>query len=92
VCVEACRAQEGERGRERPHSTNSKKAPTNTPYHHHTHTPQHSWAYIKTKDLQNPGNKREILCDDALKAVFEGKDKVTMFEMNKLLTPHLSKP
>ena len=66
------------------------------PFLPHQHPPQkkntnNSWAYIKTKDLQNPGNKREILCDEALKAVFQGKDKVTMFEMNKLLTPHLSK-
>ena len=49
------------------------------------------WAYIKTKDLQNPNNKREILCDDSLQAVFE-KPAVSMFEMHKLLTKHLSKP
>lgn len=49
------------------------------------------WAYIKTKDLQNPSNKREIMCDDSLKAVFE-RPAVSMFEMHKLLTKHLSKP
>jgi upstream activation factor subunit UAF30 len=47
------------------------------------------WAYIRKHELQNPGNKREILADDKLKAVF-GQDKVTMFEMNKLLSAHLS--
>jgi chromatin remodeling complex protein RSC6 len=47
------------------------------------------WEYIKKHDLQNPENKREILADGALKKVF-GRDKVTMFEMNKYLAQHLS--
>ena len=47
------------------------------------------WAYIRKHDLQNPENRREILADDKLKAVF-GQDKATMFEMNKLLSAHLS--
>ncbi len=46
------------------------------------------WEYIKSHKLQNPGDGREILADDKLKKVF-GKDKVTMFEMNKLLAQHL---
>jgi chromatin remodeling complex protein RSC6 len=46
------------------------------------------WTYIKDKGLQNPQNKREILADDKLRKVF-GKDKVTMFEMNKHLAAHL---
>ena len=46
------------------------------------------WDYIKSKNLQNPENKREILADDKLKPIF-GKDKVTMFEMNKHLAAHL---
>ena len=46
------------------------------------------WEYIKKHKLQNEKNKREILADDKLKAVF-GKDKVTMFEMNKHLAAHL---
>ncbi|GAB5035596.1 swib complex baf60b domain-containing isoform 1 [Nannochloropsis oceanica] len=49
------------------------------------------WSYIKDKDLQNPSNKREILCDESLKAVFE-KDSVTMFEMMKLMSKHITKP
>jgi chromatin remodeling complex protein RSC6 len=48
------------------------------------------WDYIKSKNLQNPQNKREIVADDKLKAVFGGKDKVSMFEMNKHLSGHLS--
>jgi len=46
------------------------------------------WEYIKKHKLQNEANKREIIADDKLKAVFE-KDKVTMFEMNKYLAKHL---
>ncbi len=46
------------------------------------------WDYIKKHNLQNPQNKREILADDKLEAVF-GKKKVTMFEMNKHLAAHL---
>ncbi len=46
------------------------------------------WEYIKKHNLQNEKNKREIVADDKLKAVF-GRDKVTMFEMNKYLAQHL---
>ena len=46
------------------------------------------WAYIKANELQNPQDRREILADGKLAAVF-GKDKVTMFEMNKHLARHL---
>ena len=46
------------------------------------------WDHIKKNNLQNPENKREIIADDKLKPVF-GKDKVTMFEMNKHLAQHL---
>jgi len=49
------------------------------------------WDYIKKHDLQNPQNRREILADDKLEAVF-GKKKVTMFEMNKYLAQHLTSP
>ena len=46
------------------------------------------WDYIKTHNLQDPANKREIMADDKLQKVF-GKKKVTMFEMNKHLARHL---
>ncbi len=48
------------------------------------------WVYIKKNDLQNPKNKRNILADDKLKVVFGGKSEVTMFEMTKLVSAHLS--
>jgi chromatin remodeling complex protein RSC6 len=47
------------------------------------------WDYIKKNNLQNPANKREIIADAKLKPVFGGKDKVSMFEMNKHLANHL---
>ena len=46
------------------------------------------WEYIKEKNLQNPSNKRNVLADDKLRAVFK-KDEVTMFEMTKLVNAHL---
>jgi chromatin remodeling complex protein RSC6 len=48
------------------------------------------WAYIKKHDLQDPKNKRNINADAALEAVFGGKKTVTMFEMTKLVSKHLS--
>ena len=47
------------------------------------------WEYIKKHDLQNPANKRNILADDKLKAIFGGKGEVTMFEMTKLVSAHI---
>lgn len=49
------------------------------------------WEYIKKHDLQNPANKRNIFADDKLRPIF-GKDEVTMFEMTKLVSSHLSDP
>ena len=48
------------------------------------------WAYIKENKLQDEENKKTILADDKLKKVFDGKDKVDMFEMTKLVSKHLS--
>ena len=47
------------------------------------------WDHIRKNNLQNPANKREILADDKLKKIF-GKDRCSMFEMNKHLSKHLS--
>ncbi|KAL3330736.1 hypothetical protein AABB24_034520 [Solanum stoloniferum] len=49
------------------------------------------WEYIKTHNLQNPANKREIHCDDKLKTIFDGKDKVGFLEIARLLTQHFHK-
>ena len=48
------------------------------------------WEYIKKHNLQNPKNKRNILADAKLKVIFGGKGEVTMFEMTKLVSKHLS--
>jgi len=48
------------------------------------------WAYIKKNNLQNPKNKRNILADAKLVKVFGGKKEVTMFEMTKLVSKHMS--
>lgn len=42
------------------------------------------WEHIKAENLQNPEDKREILCDSPMKAIFHA-DKINMFKMNKLL-------
>ena len=47
------------------------------------------WEYIKKHDLQDAKNKRNINADAALKAVFNGKAQVTMFEMTKLVSGHV---
>ena len=48
------------------------------------------WAYIKKNALQDPANKRMINADDKLKVIFGGKKQVSMFEMTKLVSAHLS--
>lgn len=48
------------------------------------------WEYIKKHDLQDPSNKRNIIADENLKKIFAGKGTVTMFEMTKLVSAHLS--
>ena len=47
------------------------------------------WDHIRKNNLQNPQNKREIIADDKLRKIF-GKDRCSMFEMNKHLSRHLS--
>lgn len=48
------------------------------------------WAYIKEHNLQDEEDKRKINADEKLKKIFDGKDKVDMFEMTKLVSQHLS--
>ena len=47
------------------------------------------WAYIKRKGLQDKKNRRMIIADAKLKPVFNGKAKVNMFEMTKLVSRHM---
>lgn len=48
------------------------------------------WAYIKKNGLQDKKVKTNINADDKLKAVFNGKKTVSMFEMTKLVSGHVS--
>jgi chromatin remodeling complex protein RSC6 len=48
------------------------------------------WAYIKKNGLQDKKVRTQINADDSLKAVFNGKSKVSMFEMTKLVSGHVS--
>ena len=47
------------------------------------------WEYIKKNDLQDKKNRRNINADANLKPIF-GKAQVSMFEMTKLVSKHLS--
>ena len=46
------------------------------------------WEYIKANNLQNPDDKREILCDDKLQRIMK-KPKISMFKMNVCIGEHL---
>ena len=48
------------------------------------------WAYIKRNGLQDKTNRRMINADDKLRVVFGGKSQVSMFDMTKLVSKHLS--
>lgn len=48
------------------------------------------WQYIKKNNLQDKVQRRQINADDKLKAVFGGRASVSMFEMTKLVSKHLS--
>jgi chromatin remodeling complex protein RSC6 len=48
------------------------------------------WDYIRSHQLQDPENKQYIKADDKLRAVFDGKDRVSMFEMTKLVFGHVA--
>ena len=49
------------------------------------------WDYIKKNGLQDAKKKTLINADDTLKAVFNGKKQVSMFEMTKFVSGHLKK-
>ncbi|KAL8027623.1 hypothetical protein ABFX02_14G107900 [Erythranthe guttata] len=49
------------------------------------------WAYIKLHNLQDPADKKVIVCDDKLKTIFAGKDRVGFLEIAGLISPHFLK-
>jgi chromatin remodeling complex protein RSC6 len=47
------------------------------------------WEYIKANNLQDPANRRNINADAKLRPLF-GKEQVSMFELTKIVSGHLS--
>src|SRR2546423_1442112 len=50
------------------------------------------WQYIKRNGCQDQKERRMINADDKLRPVFGGKNKVSMFEMTKLVNKHMKEP
>lgn len=46
------------------------------------------WAHIKQHNLQDPENKKVIICDEKLKKIFGGRDRVGFLEIAGLISPH----
>ncbi|XP_052725578.1 upstream activation factor subunit spp27 isoform X5 [Vigna angularis] len=46
------------------------------------------WAYIRERNLQDPNNRRNIICDDRMRALFN-VNSINMFQMNKVLSKHI---
>ncbi|KAH8498552.1 hypothetical protein Peur_073743 [Populus x canadensis] len=49
------------------------------------------WAHIKEHNLQDPSNKKNIICDEKLKKIFAGRDQVGFLEIAGLISPHFLK-
>ncbi len=47
------------------------------------------WIYIKKHGLQDQKDRRQIIADENLLKVFDGKKSVSMFEMTKLVNNHV---
>lgn len=46
------------------------------------------WQYIRENNLQDPADRRQIRCDDLMRAVFK-QDRIHMFTMTKILNHNL---
>ena len=55
-----------------------------------TELTQKVWAYIREHKLQDAQDRRRIRADDKLRAVLDGQDSVTMFELTKFVNRHLA--
>ncbi|KAK9988536.1 hypothetical protein SO802_028775 [Lithocarpus litseifolius] len=49
------------------------------------------WAHIKEHNLQDPENRRIIVCDDKLKKIFGGRERIGFLEIAGLISPHFIK-
>ncbi len=50
------------------------------------------WEYIKSKDLQDPTNKRQIVPDSNLAKVFGHSDPIDMMKLAGILSKHIMPP
>lgn len=48
------------------------------------------WEHIKAQDLQDPKDKRQIIPDEKLAAIFGSKEPVSMFRISGILGKHLN--
>ena len=48
------------------------------------------WAYVREHQLQDAQDRRRIRADDRLRAVLDGQESVTMFELTKFVNRHLT--
>jgi upstream activation factor subunit UAF30 len=48
------------------------------------------WEYIKTNDRQDATDRRRINADDKLRPFFDGAASVTMFELTKCVSRHVT--
>jgi upstream activation factor subunit UAF30 len=48
------------------------------------------WEYIREHKLQDAQDRRRIRADGRLRAVFNGQDSATMFELTKFVNRHLA--
>ena len=48
------------------------------------------WEYIREHQLQDAQDRRRIRADDRLRALFDGQDSATMFELTKFVNRHLA--
>lgn len=46
------------------------------------------WEYVEENNLQDPKNKKKILCDKSLQEIFR-VNSIDMFQMNKALSKHI---
>ncbi|CAH8317969.1 unnamed protein product [Eruca vesicaria subsp. sativa] len=49
------------------------------------------WSYIKTNNLQDPKNKNVVNCDEKLKSILLGKQRVELVDLPSLIKLHFTK-